>query len=73
MAIRLKGDLHAFRGLWFKAIGIVAFAMALVVLGAGLATRNPMPAIFSVIGLVYGGAMIRFAFMQSRGSSRLVR
>jgi hypothetical protein len=65
MAIRLKRDLRAFGGLWFKAIGIVAFAMALVVLAAGVATRDPMPAIFSVIGLVYGGAMIRFTFMQS--------
>ena len=65
LAIRLKDDLRAFRGPWFKVMGIVTFAMALVVLAAGLATRNPMPVIFSVIGLVYGSAMIRFAFMQS--------
>jgi hypothetical protein len=65
MAIRLKHDLRTFRGLWFKAIGVAAFIMALAVLGAGLATRNAMPVIFSVIGLVYGGAMVRFAFMRS--------
>lgn len=64
-AIRLKGDLARFRGAWFKTLGIAAFAMALVVLAAGIATRNPMPVIFFVIGLLYGGAMIRFAFMRA--------
>ncbi len=65
LAIRLKEDLPAFRGAWFKAIGGIAFAMALVVLAAGLTVRDPMPVLFSIIGLLYGGAMLRFAFMRA--------
>lgn len=69
-AIGLKDRLEAFRGLRFKLTGIAAFAMALVVLAAGIATANPLPMIFSVIGLSYGGAMIRFAFMRAEAHPR---
>lgn len=65
LAIRLKHDLERFRGLWFKVLGILAFAMGAAVLAAGIATSDPMPALFSVIGLLYGGAMIRFAYMNA--------
>lgn len=65
LAIRMKNDLPAYRGTWFKAIGGIAFAMAIVVLAAGIAVGDPMPVLFSVIGLLYGGAMLRFAFMRA--------
>lgn len=64
-AIRLKTDLARFRGAWFKATGSVSFALAVIVLFAGIATHNPLPIVFSIIGLLYGGAMIRFAFMKA--------
>lgn len=64
-AISLKDRLEDFRGLRFKVTAIAAFALALVVLAAGIATANPLPMIFSVIGLGFGGGMIRFAFMRA--------
>lgn len=65
LAIRMKKDLPAFRGTWFKMIGGIAFAMDVVVLAAGISVRDPMPILFSIIGLLYGGAMLRFAFMRA--------
>jgi uncharacterized membrane protein len=64
LAIRLKGDLDRFRGAWFKILGGFAFLLGLIVLSAGIATGNPTPMIFSIIGLLFGGAMLRFAFLR---------
>jgi hypothetical protein len=61
-AIRMRLDLDRFRGPWFRLLGLAAFVMGGVVLAAGIATANPLPVIFSVIGLLYGGAMLRFAW-----------
>ncbi|MCB1391499.1 MAG: hypothetical protein KDK12_20530 [Rhodobacteraceae bacterium] len=63
-AIRLRRDPERFRGPLFRTFGIAAFLMGGVVLAAGLATGAVMPVIFSVIGLLYGGAMIRFAWFR---------
>ncbi len=63
-AIRLRHDIERFRGPLFRTFGIAAFVMGGVVLAAGIASGNPMPVIFSVIGLLFGGAMIRFAFFE---------
>jgi hypothetical protein len=64
-AIRWKSQLERFRGLHFRALGATILALGLVVLLAGLASRNPVPVTFSLIGLVYGSAMIRFAWMRA--------
>jgi hypothetical protein len=64
-AIRWKNHLERFRGLHFNALGVAILALGLVVLLAGLASRNPVPVTFSLIGLVYGSAMIRFAWMRA--------
>jgi hypothetical protein len=61
-AIRLQRDVERFRGTWFRILGAASFLLGGVVLAAGLATGDPMPVIFSVIGLLYGGAMLRFAW-----------
>ena len=63
-AIRLRHDIERFRGPLFRGFGFAAFVMGGVVLAAGIASGNPMPVIFSVIGLLFGGAMIRFAFLK---------
>lgn len=65
-AIRLRHDIERFRGPLFRVAGFAAFVMGGVVLAAGIATGNPMPVIFSVIGLLFGGAMIRFTFFKGK-------
>lgn len=60
-AIRLRRDPAAFRSRAFLALGYALVALGLVVLAAGLATGEVLTAFFSWIGLVLGGAMIRFA------------
>jgi len=63
-AIRWKNDLARFRGLHFRILGPVIFVLGLVVLAAGIASGNPVTAILSWVGLVYGTAMMRFAWMR---------
>lgn len=60
-AIGLKNDLERFRGLWFRALGAAAFLMGGAMLLIGLATGQALLMVFSIIGLVYGGAMLQFA------------
>lgn len=60
-AIRLKNDVEWFRGLHFRVMGPLLFASGVVVLTAGLVADEPLAVILSSIGLVFGGAMIRFA------------
>ena len=60
-AIRLRRDPAAFRSRAFLALGAALAALGLVVLAAGLAAGQPLTAFFSWIGLVLGGAMVRFA------------
>ncbi|MGE0798522.1 MAG: hypothetical protein AB7G13_06210 [Lautropia sp.] len=64
-AIRWKHDLQRFRGWHFKLLGIVLFALGLVVLAGGIASARALTVLFSWIGLVYGAAMIRFAWMRA--------
>ena len=59
-AIRLRREVARFRGRWFLGFGVACFVMGLVVLAAGIATQSPVAVLFSTIGLIYGGAMIRF-------------
>jgi len=60
-AIRWKGDLERFRGFHFRLLGYAMFFSGAVVLLAGLVAKQPLAAILSSIGLVYGSAMVRFA------------
>jgi hypothetical protein len=46
-AIRWKNHLERFRGLHFKALGVAILALGLVVLLAGLASRNPICGLFN--------------------------
>jgi hypothetical protein len=62
LSLRWKRDLARFRGRWFKAGGVTLVAMALAVLAAGIAGGEVMPIVFSSVGLIYGTAMVRFAW-----------
>lgn len=64
-AIRWKDDVERFRGVHFKVLGVAIFVLGLVVLGAGIATGKVLTVVFSWVGLVYGGAMLRFAWMRA--------
>lgn len=59
-SIRWK-DLARFRGRHFRVLGVAMFASGLLVLVAGAASQQALPVILSSIGLVFGGAMVRFA------------
>jgi hypothetical protein len=63
-AIRWKHQLERFRGMHFRILGPAMFASGALVLVAGALSRQPLAMILSSIGLVYGGAMIRFAWMR---------
>jgi hypothetical protein len=69
-SIRWKNEVERFRGWHFKLLGITLFLFGLLVLAAGVATHRPLTMLFSWIGLGYGGAMIRFAWMRARPDSR---
>lgn len=60
-AIRLKNDVERFRGAPFRAMGPVLLLLGLSVLVAGIVRNDPIAAVLSWVGLVYGGAMIAFA------------
>jgi len=64
-AIRWKSDLERFRGLHFRLLGPAMFFSGAVVLVAGIASGQKLAMILSSIGLVFGGAMIRF--VRARG------
>jgi hypothetical protein len=63
-AIRWKHDLERFRGLHFRVLGPAMFLSGAIVLTAGALARQPLAMILSSIGLIYGAAMVRFAWMQ---------
>lgn len=63
-AIRWKHDVGRFRGLHFQLLGPAMVLSGAVVLAAGAAAGQPLAMILSSIGLVYGGAMIRFAWIR---------
>ncbi|MEZ5660881.1 MAG: hypothetical protein R3E83_20930 [Burkholderiaceae bacterium] len=64
-AIRLKGSPERFRGRHFKVLGPVLASLGALVLAAGLAKGDPVAAVLSWVGLVYGGAMIHFAWRRA--------
>ena len=61
---RWKGDLPRFRGAWFRIGATVIFGLGALVLVAGLVNADILPVAFSSVGLIYGGAMLRFAFLR---------
>lgn len=63
-SILWKRDLDRFRGWHFWLLGTALVLSGGMVLAAGVASRQPLAVILSSIGLVYGGAMIRFALMR---------
>ena len=65
-AIAWKNDPARFRGLHFRILGPAMFVSGLIVLTAGGLARQPLAMILSSIGLVFGGAMIRFAHFRGR-------
>jgi hypothetical protein len=64
-AIRWKQQLERFRGLHFRILGAAMFVSGALVLVAGVLAGQPLAMILSSIGLVYGAAMVRFAWMSS--------
>lgn len=64
-AIRLKNDVERFRGLHFRLLGPLHFASGALVLTAGFLANEPLAMILSSIGLVFGGAMMRFAALKA--------
>jgi uncharacterized membrane protein len=62
-AIRWKADVERFRGRHFKILAIVIFLLGGVVLLAGAVTGNGVAMLLSWVGLVYGSAMMWFAWM----------
>ena len=63
-AIRWKADPERFRGRHFKILGPVLALLGTLVLAAGLAKGDPVAAVLSWVGLAYGSAMMRFAWMR---------
>jgi hypothetical protein len=63
-AVRWKNDLARFRGPHFIVLGPAMFVSGAVVLAAGFFANQPLAMILSSIGLVYGAAMIRFAWVK---------
>lgn len=64
-AIRWKGQPERFRGTHFRVLGPLLVLLGAVVLVAGLAKGDPVAAVLSWVGLVYGAAMIHFAWSRS--------
>lgn len=64
-AIRWKGSLERFRGAHFKAMGPLLFVMGGITLTAGLSGGDPLAIVLSWVGLAYGAAMMRFAWMRA--------
>ena len=64
-AIRWKSAPERFRGRHFRVLGPSIFALGVIVLAAGLAKGDPLPVVLSWVGLAYGGAMMRFAWMRA--------
>jgi hypothetical protein len=64
-AIRWKQQLERFRGLHFRILGAAMFVSGALVLVAGVLAGQPLAMVLSSIGLVYGAAMVRFAWMSS--------
>lgn len=62
-AMLWKRDVDRFRGWHFRLLGPALVLSGCVVLAAGVVSRQPLAIILSSIGLVFGGAMIRFALM----------
>ena len=63
-AIRWKNDPERFRGRHFKILGPLLFLLGTAVLMAGLAKGDPVATVLSWVGLAYGSAMMRFAWMR---------
>lgn len=59
-AIRDKRDPEGFRGVWFRTLAYALTGSGVLLLAAGIATSNVLQVGLSMIGVVYGGAMIGF-------------
>lgn len=64
-SIRWKAAPERFRGLHLKLLGPLLAALGAVVLAAGIAKGDPVPVVLSWVGLAYGGAMVRFAWLRA--------
>lgn len=60
-AIRWKDQPERFRGLHFRWLGPLLVTLGAVVMAAGLVKGDPVAAVLSWVGLVYGAAMMYFA------------
>ena len=60
-AIRDRHDLKAFTGTTYRVLSAASLASGVVVLVAGVYYRVALLAGFSVVGIITGGAMLRFA------------
>lgn len=59
-AVRDRDDVTAFRGPVFRGLGLAMVLAGGLLLGVGIARGAVLPVGFSVIGIVYGGAMLGF-------------
>lgn len=64
-AIRWKDRLERFRGLHFRVLGPLLVLLGAVVLTAGLVKGDPVAVVLSWVGLLYGTAMIHFAWSRA--------
>lgn len=69
-SIRWKNDLARFRGTHFKVLSVVLFVLGSIVLAVGVVQQAPLTISFSWVGLVYGGGMMRFAWMRAEPHPR---
>ncbi len=65
-AIRDRNDVDAFRGTVYIGLAVVLSVMALMLLVLGIVAQNITAFGFSVIGIVYGGAMLGFLRQPAR-------
>lgn len=66
-AIRDQRDIVAFAGTTYRALALVNIASGAAVLAAGLYYRVALLSGFSLVGLVSGAAMLRFAALRPDG------
>jgi hypothetical protein len=64
-AIRRKAELERFRCLGFAYLGLAMLSGGLALLAIGLFNAAGLPVVLSSIGIVYGGAILRFYFIRT--------
>ncbi|MCB9676825.1 MAG: hypothetical protein H6737_17050 [Alphaproteobacteria bacterium] len=58
-SVRLRRAPERFYGLHLRGLGALVAGLGAIVLVAGLTTSDPVPAVLSWVGLLYGAALVR--------------